>query len=138
MTPASLLRHILYSLIISLCMLAILLLTTTPNRPPRWRSMLCFLGFAVAIAWISTIANEVVGVLRALGVILNMSDAILGLTIFAVGNSLGDLVADITVARLGFPHHGAISMFRRTYAEHLAWCRTERFVHDHHKRGASS
>jgi sodium/potassium/calcium exchanger 6 len=45
----------------------------------------------------------VVGVLKTLGVILNMSDAILGLTIFAVGNSLGDFVADITVARLGFP-----------------------------------
>lgn len=41
--------------------------------------------------------------LKALGVILGISDAILGLTIFAVGNSLGDLVADVTVARLGFP-----------------------------------
>ncbi|KAF2033910.1 sodium/calcium exchanger protein-like protein [Setomelanomma holmii] len=101
--PRALLRHILYSLIASLCLLAFILITTTPNRPPKWRSLLCFLGFAVAIAWISTIANEVVGVLRTLGVILNMSDAILGLTIFAVGNSLGDLVADITVARLGFP-----------------------------------
>lgn len=101
--PRALLRQTLYSLLASLCMLAFLLITTTPNRAPRWRSMLCFLGFAVAIAWISTIANEVVGVLRTLGVVLNMSDAILGLTIFAVGNSLGDLVADITVARLGFP-----------------------------------
>jgi len=27
--------------------------------------LLCFLGFAVAIGWISTIANEVVGVLKA-------------------------------------------------------------------------
>jgi sodium/potassium/calcium exchanger 6 len=61
------------------------------------------MGFAVSIAWISSIANEVVGVLKTIGVILDMSDAILGLTIFAVGNSLGDLVADITVARLGFP-----------------------------------
>jgi sodium/potassium/calcium exchanger 6 len=61
------------------------------------------MGFAVSIAWISSIANEVVGVLKTLGVIMNMSDAILGLTIFAVGNSLGDFVADITVARLGFP-----------------------------------
>lgn len=101
--PRALLRHTLYSLLASMCMLAFILLTTSPNHPPRWRSLLCFLGFAVAIAWISTIANEVVGVLRTLGVILNMSDAILGLTIFAVGNSLGDLVADITVARLGFP-----------------------------------
>jgi len=42
-------------------------------------------------------------VLKALGVILNISDAILGLTIFAVGNSLGDLVADITIAKLGYP-----------------------------------
>lgn len=102
-SPHALLRQTMYSLVASLVMLAFVLLTTTPNRPPRWRQLLCFLGFAVAIAWISTIANEVVGVLRTLGVILNMSDAILGLTIFAVGNSLGDLVADITVARLGFP-----------------------------------
>jgi sodium/potassium/calcium exchanger 6 len=101
--PRVLLRHTLYALVVSLSVLAFILFTTTPNRAPKWRSALCFLGFAVAIAWISTIANEVVGVLRTLGVILNMSDAILGLTIFAVGNSLGDLVADITVARLGFP-----------------------------------
>ena len=34
---------------------------------------------------------------------MNISDSLLGLTVFAVGNSLGDLVADITVARLGYP-----------------------------------
>ena len=87
----------------SLVCLFILLATTAHDRQPRFRPLLCFLGFAVAIAWISTIANEVVGVLKAFGVILNMSDAILGLTIFAVGNSCGDLVADITVAKLGYP-----------------------------------
>ena len=99
----ALIKPTLYSLLFSLCMLAVLLATTTPIRPPRWRTLLCYLGFAVSIAWISSVANEVVGVLKTLGVILNMSDAILGLTIFAVGNSLGDFVADITVARLGFP-----------------------------------
>ena len=98
-----LLRPSLFSLVFSLITLAFILATTDPNRPPRWRIGLCFLGFLVSIAWISTIAGEVVGVLKALGVILNISDAILGLTIFAVGNSLGDLVADITVARLGYP-----------------------------------
>lgn len=101
--PRALIRPTMWSLLASLCTLAFLLATTTPTRPPRWRSALCFVGFAVSIAWISSIANEVVGVLKTLGVILNMSDAILGLTIFAVGNSLGDFVADITVARLGFP-----------------------------------
>ena len=94
---------VLFSLLGSLITFAILVLTTSPTEPPKYRFVLCFLGFVVAIAWISTIANEVVGVLKAFGVILGISDAILGLTIFAVGNSLGDLVADITVARLGYP-----------------------------------
>ncbi|KAL9109266.1 MAG: hypothetical protein Q9227_006021 [Pyrenula ochraceoflavens] len=98
-----LLHMSLISLLISLVLLLLLLFFTTPEQPPKYRPLLCFLGFAVSIAWISTIANEVVGVLKTLGVILGISDAILGLTIFAVGNSLGDLVADVTVARLGFP-----------------------------------
>ncbi|KAJ5952409.1 uncharacterized protein N7479_010822 [Penicillium vulpinum] len=75
----------------------------TDALPPQWRPFLSLLGFLVAIAWIATIATEVVSLLKTIGVILNISDSLLGLTVFAVGNSLGDLVADITVARLGFP-----------------------------------
>lgn len=89
--------------IISLALFAILFCTTTVSRRPGYHYLFCFLGFIVSIAWISTIASEVVGVLKAIGIILGISDAILGLTIFAIGNSLGDLVANITVARLGFP-----------------------------------
>lgn len=99
----NLLLPCLYVLIASLLALALLIVFTDARQPPKYRYMLCFLGFVVSIAWIVTIANEVVGVLKAFGVILGISDAVLGLTIFAVGNSLGDLVADITVARLGFP-----------------------------------
>lgn len=71
--------------------------------PTSWRPFLSLLGFLVAISWIATIATEVVSVLKTLGVIMDISDSLLGLTVFAVGNSLGDLVADITVARLGYP-----------------------------------
>ncbi|KAI4089166.1 MAG: hypothetical protein LQ344_005546 [Seirophora lacunosa] len=99
----NLLLPCLYVLIASLLALGLLIVFTDARQPPKYRYMLCFLGFVVSIAWIVTIANEVVGVLKAFGVILGISDAVLGLTIFAVGNSLGDLVADITVARLGFP-----------------------------------
>ena len=103
LSPRNLLLPCLYALISSLITFAVLILTTTPSHAPKYRYLLCFFGFIISIAWISTIANEVVGVLKAFGVILDISDAILGLTIFAVGNSLGDLVADITVARLGYP-----------------------------------
>lgn len=97
-----LLRAAMGSLVISLVLLGVLLTLTSAERRPRYHFLFCFLGFCIAIAWISTIAGEVVGVLKAFGVILNISEAILGLTVFAVGNSVGDLVADITVARLGY------------------------------------
>lgn len=98
----------------SLCALGFSLLCLTtltfttrhsrPSQPPGlWRALLALLGFVVAICWIACIATEVVSLLKTLGVILNISDSLLGLTVFAVGNSLGDLVADITVARLGYP-----------------------------------
>ncbi|KAI5196076.1 hypothetical protein AUEXF2481DRAFT_69474 [Aureobasidium subglaciale EXF-2481] len=100
----SLVRPILISLLVSFVLLIALLLTTTPtHRPKPYNTILSMAGFVVSIAWISTIASQVVAVLKALAVIMNMSHAIMGLTIFAVGNSLGDLVADITVAKLGYP-----------------------------------
>ncbi|KAL4933616.1 sodium/calcium exchanger protein [Aspergillus undulatus] len=99
----------LCGLIFSLICLGALLFTIRRARgfsrqpPNSWRPILAFLGFIVAIFWIATIATEVVSLLKTLGVILNISDSLLGLTVFAVGNSLGDLVANITVARLGYP-----------------------------------
>ncbi|KAF4333215.1 cation exchanger [Fusarium beomiforme] len=99
----TLVRMVLYTLLASLILLGVLVVFTSEDRPPRYHYMLCFMGFIISIAWISTIAGEVVGVLKAVGVILNISEALLGLTIFAAGNSVGDLVADITVARLGYP-----------------------------------
>ncbi|KAI8249268.1 putative cation exchanger [Colletotrichum sp. SAR11_239] len=96
-------RFILYTLLASTILLGLLLMTTSPDKKPKFHFLLCFMGFIIAIAWISTIAGEVVGVLKAVGVILGISEALLGLTIFAAGNSVGDLIADITVARLGYP-----------------------------------
>ncbi|EXF76902.1 sodium/calcium exchanger protein [Colletotrichum fioriniae PJ7] len=98
-----LVRLILYTLLGSTILLGFLLLSTSPDKKPKYHFLLCFMGFIIAIAWISTIAGEVVGVLKAVGVIFGISEALLGLTIFAAGNSVGDLIADITVARLGFP-----------------------------------
>ncbi|EGX96899.1 sodium/calcium exchanger protein [Cordyceps militaris CM01] len=99
----TLVKMVLCSLLLSLVLLAILVIVTVEHIRPKHHYILCFLGFMISIAWISTIAGEVVGVLQTLGVVLDISEALLGLTIFAAGNSIGDLVADITVARLGHP-----------------------------------
>ncbi|KAJ7104199.1 Sodium/calcium exchanger protein-domain-containing protein [Mycena belliarum] len=65
---------------------------------PTFRMARCFIGFFVAVVWIMAIADEVVQVLQTFGFIFGLSDAIIGLTIFAVGNSLADLVANMSVA----------------------------------------
>ncbi|GAN10891.1 sodium calcium exchanger protein [Mucor ambiguus] len=77
--------------------------TTLPSKQPRLFWMMCFIGFGVAVVWIFLIANEVVSVLQAIGMAVGVSEAILGLTVFALGNSLGDFVANVTMARMGYP-----------------------------------
>ncbi|KAI9484160.1 MAG: Sodium/calcium exchanger protein-domain-containing protein [Benjaminiella poitrasii] len=86
------------------CSLSILVLyNTKDNEAPKWHWMLSFVGFVIALNWIFLLANEMVGLLQALGAIFNISEAIMGLTIFALGNSVGDLVANTAIARMGFP-----------------------------------
>ncbi|KAK0204795.1 Sodium/calcium exchanger protein-domain-containing protein [Desarmillaria ectypa] len=65
---------------------------------PTFRMTRCSMGFFVAVVWIMAIADEVVNVLQTFGFLFGLSDAIIGLTIFAVGNSLADLVANMSVA----------------------------------------
>jgi sodium/potassium/calcium exchanger 6 len=102
---------ILVALGVSGALFALIFFFTHANERPRFYKLLCFAGFPTAVVWIYIIANEVVGLLRSLGLMLNISDAILGLTLFAVGNSFPDLVADVTVARLGFPNMAIAACF---------------------------
>ncbi|KAF2478451.1 hypothetical protein BDY17DRAFT_90533 [Neohortaea acidophila] len=53
--------------------------------------------------WLSVIADEIVSILKMLGTVLGISPAILGFTVLAVGNSLDDYFADITISRHGHP-----------------------------------
>ncbi|KAI9627817.1 hypothetical protein KEM48_012017 [Puccinia striiformis f. sp. tritici PST-130] len=64
---------------------------------------LCILGFINSMIWILNIVNEVIEILTTFGFIFGLSDSILGLTIFGIGNSLGDLVANVTLAKMGYP-----------------------------------
>ncbi|KAI9315457.1 Sodium/calcium exchanger protein-domain-containing protein [Dichotomocladium elegans] len=82
---------------------SVVLLSTSSHQQPSWYWMTSFAGFAISLNWIFLLANEMVGLLQALGTILSISDAIMGLTIFAVGNSVGDLVANTAIAKMGFP-----------------------------------
>ncbi|KAI9483988.1 MAG: Sodium/calcium exchanger protein-domain-containing protein [Benjaminiella poitrasii] len=91
------------ALLVSGSVSALFWFTTSKHRQPRLYWMMCFVGFGVAVLWIFLIANEVVSVIQAIGMALGISEAILGLTVFALGNSLGDFVANVTMAKMGYP-----------------------------------
>ncbi|XP_054155740.1 mitochondrial sodium/calcium exchanger protein-like [Oppia nitens] len=99
------------TLVLSLIVAAIVYLTSTPESPPRYNRVFGFVGFGVSVIFINAIANEVINVLETLGIMFNLSDAILGLTILAWGNSLGDLISDISMARHGYPGIGISACF---------------------------
>ncbi|NXA64982.1 NCLX protein, partial [Mohoua ochrocephala] len=84
--------------------LALLVFITTSNEePPKYHCVFAFLGFLASAMWINAAATEVVNILRTLGVIFQLSNTVLGLTLLAWGNSIGDTFSDLTMARQGYP-----------------------------------
>lgn len=58
-------------------------------------------GFVVAAMWIDTIASEVVGLLEYFGVLSGVDSSILGVTVLAWGNSIGDMATNTAMAKKG-------------------------------------
>ncbi|KAL7235105.1 hypothetical protein ACSBR1_018568 [Camellia fascicularis] len=92
---------------IVLCPLALLysfLHYIVQKEPPKTEEMpVVLIAFVMSVFWISVMAGELLNCLAALGALLKLPPALLGLTILAWGNSVGDLVADVAVAKAGQP-----------------------------------
>ncbi|NWX80946.1 NCLX protein, partial [Alca torda] len=81
----------------------IIFITTSNEEPPKYHCVFAFLGFLASAMWINAAATELVNILRTLGIIFQLSNTVLGLTLLAWGNSIGDTFSDLTMARHGYP-----------------------------------
>ncbi|XP_029018306.1 mitochondrial sodium/calcium exchanger protein [Betta splendens] len=97
--------------LLGLFLSAIVFCATTNDHPPKYQSLLSLLGFVVSAVLISALASEVVSLLHMLGVVLSLSTTVLGLTLLAWGNSIGDCFSDITIARQGYPRMAISACF---------------------------
>ncbi|KAM0977654.1 hypothetical protein ACFX13_013982 [Malus domestica] len=91
-------------------------LTTEKSSPPKkclfpWLAA----GFVMSVTWSYLSAQELVGLLLSIGYISGVSPSILGLTVLAWGNSLGDLITNLTMALNGGTE-GAQIAFSACYA----------------------
>ncbi|KAM4746185.1 mitochondrial sodium/calcium exchanger protein isoform 2-T2 [Anableps anableps] len=101
----------LLTLLLGMFLAAIVFCTTTNDRPPKYHPVFALLGFVVSAVLISAAASEVVSLLHMLGVVLSLSNTVLGLTLLAWGNSIGDCFSDITIARQGYPRMAIAACF---------------------------
>ncbi|KYM77284.1 Sodium/potassium/calcium exchanger 6 [Atta colombica] len=89
----------------------IVFLTTHVDRVPKFHTIFAFIGFLAAMLTVYLVAREVMAVLQCIGYSCSISDAMLGITFLAWGNSIGDLIANIAIARRGFPRMGYAACF---------------------------
>jgi solute carrier family 24 (sodium/potassium/calcium exchanger), member 6 len=71
----------------------------------------CLAATVLFTSTIYLVAGEVVSVLQTLGVVSKLSDAMLGFTVLAWGNSIGDLFANITLAKTGYTRMALAACF---------------------------
>ncbi|XP_061842423.1 mitochondrial sodium/calcium exchanger protein [Nerophis lumbriciformis] len=101
----------LLTFLLGLFLSAIVFCSTTNECPPRYHPIFSLVGFVVSAVLISAAASEVVSLLHMLGVVLSLSNTVLGLTLLAWGNSIGDCFSDITIARQGYPRMAISACF---------------------------
>lgn len=81
----------------------VMFVTTSWDDPPVYKPVFLVFSFVLSIAWIATLADNLVAVLQSMGIILTVPIFVLGATVLAWGNSVGDLVANVVMAKKGFP-----------------------------------
>ena len=72
---------------------------------PRMITNIIAMGMTLLLTGAS--AETVLQIVKNLGVILRIPDSVLGITVFAITNSINDIITDVTLATIGQPILGA-------------------------------
>jgi len=72
---------------------------------------LAMIGFVVAATWIDLIADQLVNLLNFLGIVCHIPATVMGLTVLAWGNSIGDLSTNMSMAKRGLGNMAITACF---------------------------
>ena len=71
------------------------------SRAPRYARFFVYQAFIMSIVWIWFVANILVDVLQLIGLISGIETAYLAITILSLGNSVGDMMSDLAISKMG-------------------------------------
>jgi len=103
---------VLYGLAVS-AVCAFILAHSWPHIGERRsvQALLTTCAFFQSILWMNTTASELVSLLSAVGKVSGVSEALLGATVLAWGNSVGDFISNTVVSREGNPNMAIAACF---------------------------
>ncbi|XP_023751383.1 cation/calcium exchanger 1 [Lactuca sativa] len=85
-------------------------LTSSAMAPQKCLFIWHASGFLMSVIWTYITAEELVSLLESLGTIIGMNPSVLGLTILAWGNSLGDLTSNVAMTMHDGPDGAQIAI----------------------------
>jgi sodium/potassium/calcium exchanger 6 len=78
---------------------------------PFGLAVICLVSFILAALWINVVATELVSVISFIGNIAAIDESILGLTVIAWGNSIGDFSTNMAMAKRGLSNVSMTASF---------------------------
>lgn len=85
--------------------------TSRVDCPPKYHVSFAVGSFFGCVSVIYVVAKEVVCAMKTMGIISDRSDSFVGLLFLALGNSIGDLFSNISLARQGYHHMAFAACF---------------------------
>lgn len=92
--------------VVALCLVPFSVLAfhnSRTDRVPSWYVFISILSGVSCVFAIYLISNELISSLETLGITLNRSHTFIGCTLYTWGSGLSDMLANVTIARQGFP-----------------------------------
>ena len=75
---------------------------TSKYEAPKYTILICVFTFALSLLWIWFTANILVSLLMTMANIYNIPDSFLGMTILTYGNSVPDLMLNLSLVKIGY------------------------------------
>lgn len=94
---------IFFTVFLSVIIITLLLLNyCSKYEPPKQTVLICVFTFALSLLWMWFSANILVSLLMTMADIYNIPDSFLGMTILTYGNSISDLILNVSLVRIGY------------------------------------